>query len=132
MSLASPAVLAAYVRASQQQHAAEKNLAHTAIALSNVNVRGTRTKTDDGTARPYSLGNAKVLQVGELAKNGNNQTVAGYLQGRLAGVTVSGGHVNMRNAASLQDQSSGSFKPKDLQARKNGRLVYRDQQASVL
>ena len=101
MSPASPAVLAAYVCASQQQHAAEKNLAHTTIALSNVNVRGTRTKTDDGIARPYSLGNAKVLQVGELAKNGNNQTVAGYLQGRLAGVTVSGGHVNIRNFMSM-------------------------------
>ncbi|GAA4037860.1 Plug domain-containing protein [Hymenobacter glaciei] len=102
--LTSPAgssALAAYVHASQQQHTAEKSLAHSTIALSTVKVLGNRTKTDDGIARPYSLGNAKVLQVGELAKNGNSQTVADYLQGRLAGVTVSGGHVNIRNIMSM-------------------------------
>lgn len=91
--------------------------------LRNVNVRGTRLKPDDGTARPYSLGNAKVLQVGELAKNGNNQTVAGYLQGRLAGVTVTGGHVNIRNVASIQDQSTGGFKLKDALYLIDGNIV---------
>ena len=109
---AAPAALAAYVRASQQQRAAENSLAHATIAtiaLSNVRVRGTRAKTDDGIARPYSLGNAKVLQVGELAKTGNNQTVASYLQGRLAGVTVSGGHVNIRNIMTMGTASKNTF-----------------------
>jgi hypothetical protein len=123
MSPAGPSALAAYVRASQQQHAAEKSLAHTTIMLGNVKVRGTRTKADDGIARPYSLGSAKVLQVGELAKNGNNQTVASYLQGRLAGVTVSGGHVNIRSMASLQDQSAGGFKPMDALYLIDGNIV---------
>ena len=108
MNPASPSALAAYVRASQQQHAAEKSLAHATILLSNVKVRGTRTKADDGIARPYSLGNAKVLQVGELAKNGNNQTVASYLQGRLAGVTVKGGHVTIRNMMSIGAASASN------------------------
>ncbi|MDQ2772667.1 MAG: MG2 domain-containing protein [Bacteroidota bacterium] len=105
----SPAALAAYVRSSQQQHAVEKSLVHTTIALSEVKVRGTRTKPDNGIARPYSLGNAKVLQVGELAKNADSRTVVQYLQGRLAGVTVTGGHVNIRNASTMQDQSAGGF-----------------------
>ena len=108
MSPAQPAALAAYVRASQQQRTAEKSLPHATIVLSNVQVRGTRAKTDDGIARPYSLGSAKVLQVGGLAKNGNNQTVAGYLQGRLAGVTVSGGHVNIRNVMSMGKASANT------------------------
>ena len=123
LSPAGPPALAAYVRASQQQHAAEKSLAHSTIMLGNVKVRGIRTKADDGIARPYSLGNAKVLQVGELAKNGNNQTVAGYLQGRLAGVMVSGGHVNIRNIASLQDQSTGGFTLKDALYLIDGNIV---------
>ena len=112
LSPAGPSALAAYVRASQQQHTAEKSLAYSTILLRNVTVRGTRLKPDDGIARPYSLGNAKVLQVGELAKNGNNQTVVSYLQGRLAGVMVSGGHVNIRNIMSMGTASA-----------KNGGLV---------
>ena len=105
-SPAGPSALAAYVQASQQQRAAEKSLAHTTIMLSDVKVRGTRLKTDDGIVRPYSVGNAKVLQVGELAKTGDTRTVAEYLQGRLAGVTVSGGHVNIRNIMSMGGNSA--------------------------
>ncbi|WP_158022726.1 TonB-dependent receptor, partial [Hymenobacter coccineus] len=78
------------------------------VALGDVRVRGQRPPAD-GATRPYSNRNAVVLQVGDLAKNAESRTLIQYLQGRVAGVAVSGNSINIRQSSTLQDQSTGGF-----------------------
>lgn len=106
----SPTALIAYVKASQQQ-ALQETATRRTIALKNVQVRGSQPglAVPDDAVRPYSVGNATVLQVGDLARTGDSRTVMQYLQGRIAGVTVSREHANIRNAATMQDQNTGTF-----------------------
>ncbi|MCC3154458.1 hypothetical protein Q3A66_15515 [Hymenobacter sp. BT770] len=101
-----PAALAEYVRSSQQQRTLEQRYQLNpgkSIVLGNVNVRGKKANVpaDDAT-RTYTTRNAVVLQVGDL-KVGDSRTVLQYLQGRVAGVAVSGNTVNIRAAATIGD-----------------------------
>ncbi|SET35990.1 MG2 domain-containing protein [Hymenobacter actinosclerus] len=100
------AALAAYARASQQQRADEKLVVKGAVALGNVDVRGNRVKVTDDVIRPYAVNSAAVvLDVSDLKAKGDSRTVMQYLQGRVAGVTITGGHANIRNALNLADGS---------------------------
>lgn len=114
LAASSAAILAEHLRRSQQQRALEKHYLLTAgksIQLGNVSVRAKRVEAPaDDNVRSYSSRNAVVLQVGDRIKSSDSRTVMQYLQGRVAGVTVTGGHINIRQASFLQDQSTGGFK----------------------
>ncbi|NML65491.1 hypothetical protein HHL22_09775 [Hymenobacter sp. RP-2-7] len=105
-----PGALADYVRRSQQQRALEQryHLGAGTVALGTVRVRGQRL-TADTHPRPYSTASAVVLQVPDAARTGDSRSVLQYLQGRVAGVAVSGGRINIRQAASMQNQDTGGF-----------------------
>ncbi|TPG67002.1 MG2 domain-containing protein [Hymenobacter nivis] len=106
-----PGALADYARRAQQQRALALRAPIAAgqpVALDAVRVRGQRAPAD-GAARPYSNRNAVVLRVGDLARNAESRTLIQYLQGRVAGVAVSGQSINIRQSATLQDQSTGGF-----------------------
>jgi hypothetical protein len=99
------------MRRSQQQLALTQRYhlgAGTTVALGTVRVRGQRPAADTHT-RPYSAANAVVLQVPDAARTGDSRSVLQYLQGRVAGVVVSGTKINIRQAASLQNQTTGGF-----------------------
>lgn len=111
LAAAAPGALAEYVRHSQQQQALERRFhlgAGTTVALGTVRVRGQRQPADTHT-RAYSVANAVVLQVPDAARTGDSRSVVQYLQGRVAGVTVSGTSINIRQASSIQNQSTGGF-----------------------
>lgn len=114
LAAATPAALANYARQAQQQRAVEQQITITAgqaVALGTVTVRGQRASLPtDNAARPYSRSNAVVLRVAEQVLPGDSRSIAQYMQGRVAGVMVSGNKINIRQASSLQDQGTGSFK----------------------
>ncbi|MGI4831990.1 MAG: TonB-dependent receptor plug domain-containing protein [Janthinobacterium lividum] len=105
-----PGALADYARRSQQRTLAQRYHlgTGTAVVLGTVRVRGQRPTADTHT-RTYSAANAVVLQVPDAARTGDSRSVLQYLQGRVAGVAVSGNSITIRQAASLQNQGTGSF-----------------------
>lgn len=105
-----PGALVDYLRRSQQQLALEQRypLRAGTVALGAVRVRGQRLAADTHI-RTYSTANAVVLQVPDAARTGDSRSVLQYLQGRVAGVTVSGNKINLRQASTLIDQSTGKF-----------------------
>lgn len=81
------------------------------IVLDKVSVRGQRRAAPtDGIVRPYATSNAAVLQVASQVLPGDSRNVFQYLQGRVAGVAVSGNSINIRQSASLQNHDTGGFK----------------------
>jgi hypothetical protein len=108
-----PTTLGDYLNRSQQQALAQRTQASTgnSIILDKVNVRGQRAAPADGIVRAYSNANAAIVQVAGQALPGDSRTVFQYLQGRVAGVSVTGNKINIRQAASIQDQSTGGFNP---------------------
>jgi hypothetical protein len=110
------AALGDYASRSQQQRTLAERQPLTAdksILLNKVTVRGQRTATSDGIMRNYSNTNAAVIQVAGQIQQGDTRNIFQYLQGRVAGVAVSGNHINIRQTASIQDQSTGGFRPID-------------------
>jgi len=109
------AALGDYLNRNQQQRALAKSPLPTSggpIALGKVSVRGQRAVAPaDGIMRSYSNTNAAVLQVASQIQQGDTRTIFQYLQGRVAGVAVTGNSINIRQAASIQNQSTGGFKP---------------------
>jgi hypothetical protein len=110
-----PAALSSYLNLSQQQQALAKRMqlpAGNTITLDKVSIRGQRiTASADGSMRSYSNANAVVVQVASQVLAGDSRTIFQYLQGRVAGMTVTGNKINIRQAASIQDQSTGGFNP---------------------
>jgi hypothetical protein len=109
------ATLADYAGRSQQQRALagrQQSTTKNSILLDKVNVRGQRVAAPaDGATRTYSSSNAAVIQVASQIQQGDTRNMFQYLQGRVAGVAVSGNHISIRQAASIQNQSTGGFKP---------------------
>lgn len=109
----SPARLAAAVRRSQQ-HVLEQRAAlgsGRSIALSTVRVQGQRAlAAADNITRPYSAANAVVLHLPDPVQTAESRSLLQVLQGRVAGVAVSGNQINIRQSASLQDQTTGGYK----------------------
>jgi hypothetical protein len=106
-----PVPPAALAEAAQRSQPRTKLGAGRSIALGTVRVRGQRPAAPaDNIARPYSTDNAVVLQLDDPVKTAENRTLAQYLQGRVAGVTVVGDKINIRQSASIQDQTTGGFK----------------------
>ena len=109
--LAGPA-LASYLSRGQSA-ASRQPAADQAVALQTVRVRGQQATPADNNARPYTTRNAIVLRVGDQVKPYDSRTILQYMQGRVAGVAVTGDRINIRQASSLQDQSTGGFQLKE-------------------
>ncbi|GAA4508966.1 hypothetical protein GCM10023172_41930 [Hymenobacter ginsengisoli] len=104
--------LPAYLRRSQQRLPLGSQASPTEpIKLGGVNVRGYRsTGPTDGAVRTYANPNVVVIPIAGQVQQGDTRNIFQYLQGRMAGVAVTGNHMNIRQASTMQDQSTGKFK----------------------